>query len=305
MWSQEGKVRKRSHDMQRDLKLHAASILFDRHALLTDRRRLSGLFEVVDWFLCRRTNMLDRWPNSKTTILHHISAVSGRIFTNNARNYETTAEDALSRIADLFTHTVRDDCECSCSTHGCASITVFFKHARGFSGTKWTQILTLLGPGCLSAAREPERRAFKKILWRIARAAKGTTHRWIVTELIRLCVFSWLGIRHICCDLRKIDRCVRASYFPRQQPFQRYPPDELQRIREEDAYLTEILEKTVPLLDARYDTHEGDLQSFVDDILRPEMKVVLDRLKQEDEMKYAVSRREMGVVMIEDNESGA
>jgi hypothetical protein len=61
----------------------------------------------------------------------------------------------------------------------------------------------------------------------------------------------------------------------------------------------------VPLFNARYDTHEGDLQSFVDDILLPEMETVLDRLKQEDEATYAASRREMGVVMVDECESGA
>jgi hypothetical protein len=55
----------------------------------------------------------------------------------------------------------------------------------------------------------------------------------------------------------------------------------------------------VPLFDARYDTHEGSLQSFVDEILFPEMKKVLDRLKQEDEALYATRRREMGVVMVD------
>ncbi|KAH8636507.1 short chain dehydrogenase reductase family [Alternaria alternata] len=127
-------------------------------------------------------------------------------------------------------------------------------------------------------------------------AAEGVEHRWIVTEFIRLCIFSWLEIRHTCCDLNKILKANIIGFL--QQPLPRYLPDDLQRIQEEDAHLVAVLEEMVPLFDARYDTHEGSLQSFVDEILLPETKTVLDRLKQEDETLYVNGRREMGVVMV-------
>ena len=66
-----------------------------------------------------------------------------------------------------------------------------------------------------------------------------------------------------------------------------------------------LLEDLVPLFDARYDTHDGDLLSFVDDVLIPEVEVVLNRLKQEDETAYTTGRRGIGVVMTEERGSNS
>ncbi|KAI4710988.1 hypothetical protein J4E89_004578 [Alternaria sp. Ai002NY15] len=79
--------------------------------------------------------------------------------------------------------------------------------------------------------------------------------------------------------------------------------NEIARVQEEDATLVSLLEDLVPRFDVRYDTHEGGLQSFVDKVLRPEMKVVLNRLKREDEAAHAAGRREMGVIMVEERKS--
>ncbi|KAI4620129.1 hypothetical protein J4E80_004655 [Alternaria sp. BMP 0032] len=79
--------------------------------------------------------------------------------------------------------------------------------------------------------------------------------------------------------------------------------DELHRIQEEDAVLVTVLEELVPSFDARYDAHESDLQSFINDVVTPEINIVLDQLKQEDEAANAAGRREMGVVMIEESKN--
>ncbi|KAI4686094.1 uncharacterized protein J4E88_003931 [Alternaria novae-zelandiae] len=79
--------------------------------------------------------------------------------------------------------------------------------------------------------------------------------------------------------------------------------DELHRIQEEDANLVRLLDDLVPGFDARYDAHEGDLLSFVDNVMVPGVNVVLDRLKQEDETAHAAGRRELGVVMVDECES--
>ncbi|KAI4642904.1 hypothetical protein J4E93_006973, partial [Alternaria ventricosa] len=136
--------------------------------------------------------------------------------------------------------------------------------------------------------------------------AKDAANRWIISDLIRLCVFSWLGIRHTCCDLWWFMDSLYQTTEPDLQraPPPRYPPDKLRRIQEEDAYLVRLLEDLVPLLDAQYDSHDGDLLSFVDDVLVPEVNIVLDRLKQEDEAAHAAGRREMGVVMVDEGEDG-
>jgi hypothetical protein len=163
-------------------------------------------------------------------------------------------------------------------------------------------------PGHVTVTQRPEswlerhykqiaHQEFREIVQCVARAAKDVANRWIVTEFIRLCIFSWLEIRHTCCDLNRILKADAIGFS--HQPLPRYLPDQLLRIQEEDAHLTVVLEEMVPLFDARYDTHEGSLESFVDEILLPEMKKVLDRLKQEDEALYATRRREMGVVMVD------
>ena len=275
------------------------------------RRALSGFFEVTDWFLSKGISITYCWPRSKITTLHLVSAGAARLYSSMFE--EATPKHALNRTADLFRHTLTDDCECSCSTHGCTNITSFCKDAKCCIKTKepntyeHVNILPLIRPGYVAAFKDLEERdstlrKFKEIVQCVAKAVGGVAHRWIVTEFIRLCVFSWLGIRHTCCDLDKIWFADESNLSC--QPLPRYPPDELQRIQEEDAYLTVVLDM-VPLFNARYDTHEGDLQSFVDDILLPEMETVLDRLKQEDEATYAASRREMGVVMVDECESGA
>ncbi|KAI4660966.1 uncharacterized protein J4E79_005534 [Alternaria viburni] len=145
----------------------------------------------------------------------------------------------------------------------------------------------------------------RKSLQCVGDVAKDAANRWTITNLIRLCVFSWLGVRHTCCNLVRFMESLNYAIEPDLQraPPPRYPPDELRRIQEEDAYLVRLLEDLVPLFDARYDSHDGDLLSFVDDVLVPEVNFVLERLKQEDEAAHAASRREMGVVMTEEHES--
>jgi len=144
----------------------------------------------------------------------------------------------------------------------------------------------------------------RRTLQCVARAAKDAAHRWIVTEFIRMCLFTWLGIRHTCCYLYFDHNggLFHETKISRPLP-PRYPRRVLHRIQEEDAYLLSLLEDLVPSFDARYDTHEGDLLSFVDNILIPEMNNVLDRLKQEDEAAHAAGRRAMGVIMFDEGEN--
>jgi hypothetical protein len=282
--------------------LHIAMMYYPNRPSRTNS--VSKFFEMIDWFLSKGADLADCWPRSRVTTLHCISAKAATHLIPTTG--QAMSEPILNRVADLFQHALTDDCECSCSTHGCNSITSFCKHADVWLGGV-VNVLTSMKPGRVTRSQRSESRRerhrrqtahqeFTKIVQCVARAAEGVANRWIVTEFIRLCIFSWLEIRHTCCNLKKILRADAIDFS--HQPLPRYPPDDLLRIQEEDAHLTTVLEETVPLLDARYDTHEGGLQSFVDKILLPEMETVLDRLKQEDEALYANRRREMGVVMV-------
>jgi hypothetical protein len=283
--------------------LHIATIYYPE--FVNRSHSLLEFFEMVNWFLSKGADLTDCWPRSRVTALHCISAKAATLFI--PRIDQATSEDILGRFADLFQHALTDDCECSCSTHGCNSITSFCKHADIWVHV-YVNALSYMKPGHVTVTQRPEswlerhykqiaHQEFREIVQCVARAAKDVANRWIVTEFIRLCIFSWLEIRHTCCDLNRILKADAIGFS--HQPLPRYLPDQLLRIQEEDAHLTVVLEEMVPLFDAWYDTHEGSLESFVDEILLPEMKKVLDRLKQEDEALYATRRREMGVVMVD------
>jgi hypothetical protein len=261
---------------------------------------LLDLFGVVDWFLAKGANITDCWPKSKITALHAISGKAGSLIFYALREF--IPDDVYDRVTKFFQHKLADDCECRCSTRGCTSIASFFKTQvyRGQWGLQ--EILWIMRLEHIHPEDEMMQQQIRKTLECVARAAKNAVHRWFITEFIRLCVFTRLGIRHTCCDLSIVVYRHHNLDFSRPPP-SRYPLDELHRIQEEDTHLVSVLEDKVALFDAQYDTHEGDLLSFIDNVLRPEMDIVLERLKQEDEAAHAVGRREMGVVMVNEHDN--
>jgi hypothetical protein len=204
---------------------------------------VSKFFEMVDWFLSKGADLADCWPRSRVTTLHCISAKAATRFTSETG--QAKSEDILDRVADLFQHTLTDDCECSCSMHGCNSITSFCKHADVWVDDH-INVLTYMKPGRVTVSQRSESwleryckqmapQKSREIVQCVARAADGVTNRWIVTEFIRLCIFSWLEIRHTCCDLDGILKADATdfSYQPLPRyPLPRCPPAELLRIQE-------------------------------------------------------------------------
>jgi hypothetical protein len=257
---------------------------------------LLGLFEIVDWFLAKGANITDCWSKSKIPVLNVISTKAAQLIFHRLQA-SSLPDDVCGRITNMFQHKLADDCECRCSTRGCTSVASFFKPRIHLSQCGLQETLEVMRLAHIHPDDEIEYQKVRKNLQWVARAAEDTAHRWIVSECIRMCIFTWLGIRHTCCDLHFVVYPYPEHDFSRP-PSPRYPPDKLHRIQEEDAYLVTVLEDKVALFDAQYDTCEGDLLSFIDNVLLPEMNVVLDRLKQEDEAKHAAGRREMGVVMV-------
>ena len=264
---------------------------------------LPEFFRMIDWFVGKGADITNCWPGSKITALHFISAKAAHLILGTE---PASMDDICEIIAKIFQHRVTDDCQCSCSTHGCTSIAPFFNITNRqywcATSRKFEGILGLLRLEHIHVYDQDIYQKCRKSLQCVAVVAKDAVNRWIITNFIRLCVFSWLGIRHTCCDLLQfMEDLFQADETDLQRaPPPQYPPDELRRIQEEDAYLVRLLEDLVPLFDARYDSHDGDLLSFVDDVLVPEVNIVLDRLKQEDEAAHAAGRREMGVVMTEE-----
>jgi len=280
--------------------LHSAIAFYSGSQILFNR--LSELFEIVDWFLANGANVNDCQIKSRTTTVHLMSAKLAMVISPSPM---TVPDVIWERVANVLQHTISDNCKCSCSTHGCTSVACFYKHF-GFlfcTHERPHEILKTLELDPVDPCNQIWRPVMRETLQCIAKAARSAACRWTITELIRLCVFAWLDIRHTCCDLEVIMDPLYLHDASRPTP-PRYPQDELHRIQEEDAYLVSLLEDLVPSFDARYDTHEGDLLSFVDNILIPEMNDVLDRLKQEDKTAHAAGRRAMGVIMVDEGEHG-
>ncbi|KAI4640836.1 hypothetical protein J4E93_008429 [Alternaria ventricosa] len=143
-------------------------------------------------------------------------------------------------------------------------------------------------------------RAFLDLTLWVEKAANTLGLPRLIHEYIRLFVFSYLEIRHTCCDIERICHWDGPDYT--KQPYPRYSSKELRRITNEDAHLRARLEQLVPELITRHDSFGGKLQDFVIDVLIPTMRKTMKELKEEDKALYAAGRRELGVVMNEDED---
>ncbi|RAR09795.1 oxidoreductase, short chain dehydrogenase/reductase family [Stemphylium lycopersici] len=258
------------------------------YGIIASSSSIQATLDTADWFLSKGAKWNEVWPGSRTAASHCLGDAVGRLFPK---------ESFKDEVASVLQHNIHDDCACHCSTHGCTSATSFLK-------SSYAQTEDLVDLGVVypkhntSTIRSYYLTRFDRNIACVSLATQDAQHKWILSEFIRLCVFVMLGIRHICCNLDKIIMPFGEPDFTRQ-PLPRYSPEELQTIAEEDAHLISILEEMVPRFDKQCDEHDGDLRSFVDDVLIPEMIIVLERLKKEDETEYAAGRREVGVVMYE------
>ncbi|KAB2100177.1 hypothetical protein AG0111_0g11230 [Alternaria gaisen] len=132
------------------------------------------------------------------------------------------------------------------------------------------------------------------------RAANTLQLRRLIQGYMRLFVFSYLELRHTCCDIGRIKHFDNPDY--KKQPYPRYSPKEKRRIRDEDARLLKILEELVSMFNSQFDAVGGRLVDFVVDVMIPKMRKGAKELKEEDKALYAEGRRELGVVMHEDED---
>ncbi|KAI4681442.1 uncharacterized protein J4E84_007679 [Alternaria hordeiaustralica] len=127
--------------------------------------------------------------------------------------------------------------------------------------------------------------------------AEGTTFEVTTIEAIQLASKEY----KILLDLTlRIEHWDDPDYT--KQPYPRYSPKDLRRITNEDAHLRARLEQLVPELITQHDHFEGKLQDFVIDVLIPTMRRTAKELKEEDKTLYAAGRRELGVIMDEDED---
>jgi hypothetical protein len=225
------------------------------------------------WMVSKGSSLHERWPKSDVTIGHCLGWACGlEIFYLD--------NHVKPDMASLMLQTGTDTCICACSSSGCTFISCLLKGHNStefHTSDRWNTIK----------------------LWGhleiISIAFQKANNRGLISDFIRACAFSQLGIRHTCCDIQRILHWGTPDLS--KSPTPRYQTKELQRIQKEDAYLVDILENLVPKLDADYDNFEGDLEHFVLDHLYPRLENVLKDLKRQDTEMYAQGRRELGVVM--------
>jgi hypothetical protein len=280
----------------------------------------------VQWFISRAADLRETWPGSRITALHCLA-------WQTANHIQEYYEDILKQedmpMAHLWEHKafdsfvqegVLDHCQCGCSSSGCNFLTCFWKTI--FSDTSphpqislpticdWVKFVNSKGEVGANASSTPSRLADaggqSVLLLELAIWVDDASHTLklysIVHEYIRLFVFSYLELRHTCCDIS----CLHHDNDPKYnvQPHLRYTPKEERRVKDEDAKLREILEDLVPKFISQFDDVGGRLGDFVLNVMIPKMREVAGELKEEDEALYAEGRRKLGIVMYEDEDDG-
>ena len=301
----------------------ATQLLDDTRSMCLAKRNLT-----VRWFLSRGANMRETWPGTATTALHCLAWQSAEHLQLRVDFTDFDHPPMSPIMQDTWTYEdyellvkeeILDECECGCSRSGCDFLSCFWKHTfveawyrprfplicEGFKNTISARELGNVRVYAPDDHFELRYILFTGIfldltLW-VEKAATTLALDRIIHVYIRLFVFSYLEIRHTCCDINRIKHGEGSGYREdpdfTEQPYPRYSPKELRRISNEDARLRECLGHLVPKLIAQYDSFGGKLQDFVIEVLIPTMGKTAKELKEEDKTLYAVGRRELGVVM--------
>jgi hypothetical protein len=222
-----------------------------------------------------------QWPNSRITILHCLAWQCGKPL-----QYEHEWLLILKfGLSAMVLDTCCDSCKCGCSTNGCLPITMLYK---GIENSTWIE------NDCpFERMISIHRHGLKYV------DSSSPENRWFVAAIIRIMTFRTLGIRHTCCDLSRLEHeglAYGRSFDPHASPI-RYPPEDIRRIRKEDAFLLGLLDELVEEFEHEFDMFEKDLESFFTETWQTKMDKVLMKLGQEDFEQYGAGRREIGVVM--------
>ena len=279
---------------------------------------------IVRWFLSRGADLKEMWPGTQTTALHCLAWQSAEFLWCQIRHPFSYGSASVS---DSWTYEdfeffikedILDECECGCSRSGCDFLSCFWKTAFGESrrypelsflcktfenatlaiDLESVRLYALHGDSPRGLPHDFLTRKLLDLTILVEKAATTLSRHQLIYGYIRLFVFSYLEIRHTCCDIERIQHNDNPDFTKR--PYPRYCPKELRRINEEDAHLRARLETLVPELISQHDSFSGKLQDFVIDVLIPTMRRTAKELKEEDKTLYAAGRRELGVVMDED-----
>jgi hypothetical protein len=235
----------------------------------------------IDWFRKRGATLDERWPNSSLTLLHFIGWACGNAFSKNLSRRRIMPQKAWFEDRNCA-----DGCRCACSSSGCVFITMVCK---GVAYVPRDRLPTEVERLQRRIWREWDDRMGALAEW-ITPAIKNGQNRWLVTEFIRLVVFTKLGVRHTCCDPGR----AMHNHTPRFHPVLEWEGGY------DDGSLLEVFQRLVRKLDGMYDGYVvavGNLQKFLAFEILPRVEQELERLREEDLRLFARGRREMGIVM--------
>ncbi|KAF2849139.1 hypothetical protein T440DRAFT_427315 [Plenodomus tracheiphilus IPT5] len=259
--------------------------------------RDKSYYRFVEWFLERGASLEDRWDGSNTRVAHllgmglaGIQIIVPNLLKDN--HFHT----------EILHASFSDDCTCLCSNRGCLPVTAFWKQRFHYTAGDRYETAEMI-PDFPNMRSAEGTAIFTSVIDFLSDRIEPEICRWFVTEIIRLTLFSLLGLRHTCCNFANItsqiveDTSISEVDFPIHQS-----AAYIRRVKKEDAYLSSLLEKLLPEFDAAFDVFEGTLPEFVDTQLLPRMEDVLQQLKEEDKAEFGEQRRKMGVRMYYDDE---
>lgn len=226
----------------------------------------------------------------KTRALHYVAA---NIEYDQQLNQ--LSEDGKLFLGTVFSDVSCDDCVCACSSSGCLASTMRLKR---FTGHRASIILekehhdliskdTIKGE-CLEGLPSPRRlHSVSHIVYLITLVGpQNPCWGWLGKEIIRICTFHELELRHTCCkwDLYRLG------------PFIKLGPEECAEIRDEDHEKIELL---ASLLD-EFEENRGDqdVASFLDGYWATRMVQVRQELEDRVDKE---GLRNIGVVLRRDN----
>ncbi|KAJ4288419.1 hypothetical protein N0V90_011654 [Kalmusia sp. IMI 367209] len=284
-----------AHDTMNDIVPSVSPLLF----YLTNsgaRISLMHLADLSSCYILHGADLTEQWPNSKSMTAHYLGYAMGKeVFS------QWHARMPIENYREYFTLQCSDDCICACSTSGCLLITSFIKGLLTPSEVNSKLPQNEIERKWHSVRRSWRERLdiFVEILEKVGPYKKD---RWLMTEAIRLVVFTELGMRHTCCDLARPMHDGDPDYTVAPTP--RYDDEELRFIQEEDAYLRGMLEELVQKFDEEFDRWPNCIEPFLEFSMMPHMDEILNKLAADDREQFAQRRREMGVVMDEVDEDG-
>jgi hypothetical protein len=201
-----------------------------------------------------------------TTWAHYLMARLGEYYCWNHAGYGAFPP---SVAAVVNSGTIRDECFCHCSLHGCSPLNKFLQgfewriqHIR-VNRRSWNGLQTI--------------KHISDVLQTFI-SGEELSRSWILEAVLRHLTFSALELRHTCCVL---DNCYCDGYLD---------PEEINEIHNEDSATLQLLERLV----AEFQEDCGrtaDLGPFLRDRWLPKMREVLEVLDSqrltEEELRKA------------------